>query len=619
MVLPEHVWGLSFIGGLILMGIRNFNLFGIQLMIAAAIIIILFYAKIKGPGAGSAAGVMMGVIACSSGVGEISLIGSLALSGMLAGIFRKLGRIGMVLGFIAGNAILAYSVNGSILPILKGTDIIVSSLLFLIVSERTIDELRNYLNRGIAVNAIENKEVECTKTAANKLNAFSKAVEELAITFNKVPTPQQYYSGNDVFDFCDTMVDRVCKKCSLCPHCWERDFNDTYQGMFSLIEILEQKGSITLEDMPKSFSASSCIKSKQIMDTANTIFELYRVNFMWRKRIGESRGILSDHLKGFSKVISTLANEIIQQGENCIDMEAKVDQALRNHGFYPALVEIHGDESGSKNILIKFKECIGINYCHGELEKIISNALGRRVARKEGLCEHRQSCTLEYVSSQMFGVTVGAAKMSKNNNIVCGDNHTFMELQDKKYLLALSDGMGSGEAAANNSKVAIDLLEKFLETGFDRDTAVRMINSALVLKSSEDSYATMDISAIDLYTGRVEFIKIGAAYSYIKKVDRVEVIKAASLPAGIFEDIELQLTDRKLGHGDILVMVSDGVSESKWEEEGERDWLVDFLEKNSSSNPQELADSIIERAILNYGDLVADDMTVLVAKVWERF
>jgi len=161
----------------------------------------------------------------------------------------------------------------------------------------------------------------------------------------------------------------------------------------------------------------------------------------------------------------------------------------------------------------------------------------------------RVMCNLKLVEAEVFSITTGMARSSKYENQVSGDSYSFMNTGSGKYILALSDGMGTGQAASSQSKVAISLLEQFMETGFDQDTAIKLINSILVLKSDDDSFATIDLSAIDLYDGKIEFVKIGAAPTFIKRQNKVEVVKTVSLPAGILSDIDTELVSKNADNG----------------------------------------------------------------------
>lgn len=125
---------------------------------------------------------------------------------------------------------------------------------------------------------------------------------------------------------------------------------------------------------------------------------------------------------------------------------------------------------------------------------------------------------------------VGISKIKKNRSKISGDNTIFVKLSDGKYLIGVSDGMGSGEKADQNSKKIIELLEKLLNTGFDRDVAIKLVNSVMLLSEDEDMFATLDISIFDPETGRVEFLKVSACPTYIKKEDDIDIIRSITLP-----------------------------------------------------------------------------------------
>ena len=227
-------------------------------------------------------------------------------------------------------------------------------------------------------------------------------------------------------------------------------------------------------------------------------------------------------------------------------------------------------------------------------------------------------CSLKLLEEEVLSVTTGVARLPKHGKDVSGDNYTFMGTGDGKYILALSDGMGSGQKAFNQSKVAISLLEQFMDTGFDKGTAIKLINSILVLKSDEDSFATIDLSAVDLYDGKVEFVKIGAVPTFIKKSNKVEVVRSFSLPVGILSNVETELVCKNVNSGDFIIMVTDGIIDSFKNEEGGEQELIEFIENIKSINPQGIAELILGEAYSKGGKKPVDDMTVIVAKVWKR-
>ena len=158
---------------------------------------------------------------------------------------------------------------------------------------------------------------------------------------------------------------------------------------------------------------------------------------------------------------------------------------------------------------------------------------------------------------EKFKIQVISATTTKNNSEISGDTSIQTKLHDGKFLMALSDGMGSGKKAQKSSSTVIKMLKRLLTTGFDKDVSIGLINSSVNLNSSEETYATIDICVIDNVTGNIEFIKNGACPTFIKNKNKVEVVKAVSLPAGIMENIDLVVYDKDLKGGEIVVMCSD--------------------------------------------------------------
>ena len=198
--------------------------------------------------------------------------------------------------------------------------------------------------------------------------------------------------------------------------------------------------------------------------------------------------------------------------------------------------------------------------------------------------------------------------------MVSGDSSISVKLDDGKYLLAISDGMGTGPKAKQASSVATKMLQRLLSSGFDKDTSLELINSTLAMTLEEDTFATLDIAILDLYSGNIEFIKNGACPTYIKEKKEVQIIKAISLPAGILENLSLVVYDKDIEDGDILVMCSDGIMESNGEYQNKELWVRDILEEIETDNVQKIADIITKEAIDNDYGVIKDDMSIIVAK-----
>ncbi|NLZ92874.1 MAG: SpoIIE family protein phosphatase [Firmicutes bacterium] len=218
----------------------------------------------------------------------------------------------------------------------------------------------------------------------------------------------------------------------------------------------------------------------------------------------------------------------------------------------------------------------------------------------------------QQLHNQFFYVELGIAQAAKENQEVCGDYYSYLELRDGRQVFLLSDGMGNGTRAQQESRTAVKLVEQLLLAGFERDAVIRTVNTILQLRSQEESFATLDILIIDTVKGEAEFIKTGAAPSYLKAEQSVREVKSPSLPVGILSEVELKPVTISLQDDCMIVMVTDGIFEASPKQP---DWLKNYLLEQRYMHPQVLADEILARAKQLYGSSeLRDDLTILVCR-----
>ncbi|NMB32821.1 MAG: stage II sporulation protein E [Clostridium sp.] len=617
----EEAISITMICAIALAGFGDIRLAGVSVAGMLGILVILLMGFRAGSAIGAAVGVIVGLVVSLSNPASYMVIGSYALCGLLAGVFKSLGRVGAALGFIVGNAMLTFYINGSTEMLIYTREMTAAAMIFIIIPDGVIE---NILGRfSLVSKAVESKQghgIRIKELTVDRLNNFARAFQELSRTFEEISQTKVVTDNQDISSLFDRVADKVCKDCSLCLHCWDRNFYSTYQVMFRIVETLEKKGWIEECDIP-SYFIERCERTGEFIKQVNNIYELFKVDMVWKNRVGESRGLISQQLDGLSNAISNLAIEVDSDIEFMGEMEEKLYAELKNSGIKTEDIIVYQNKWGKLEANITHRGCTGTYKCLNLIEKAASSILGRKMIRDRNECMHEHKsdrCVLKLVEKEAHSVTTGIARISKNENQVSGDNHTFMNIGDGKYILALSDGMGTGKRAFDQSRTAIGLLEQFMETGFEREVAIKLINSILLLKSDEDSFATIDLCAIDLYDGGVEFVKIGAVQSFIKREQKVEVIKTVSLPVGILSDVETQLVCRNIDNGDFIIMVTDGVLDSFNKEGDGEETLAEFIGGIESINPQVIADSILKEAHTKCKGEPIDDMTVLTAKVWAR-
>lgn len=618
----EEIISVTILTAVGIAGLADVQIIGVVLKNLLSIAIILVCGFRCGAGVGAASGVTMGLFASLYLPSAPFIIGSYAISGLMAGTLRKLGKIGSSLGFVLGSGIfmLYMNVSGEAFTYMK--EIIAAVLVFIIIPNKVTDHVTNLVGASFDIG---NRSVHYTnrikEMTVDRLNSFSKTFRELSKTFCEISDTNSMADKQDISVLFDRVADRVCKDCCLCLHCWDRNFYNTYQVMFKIVETLEDKGRIESNDIPKYFM-DRCERINDFVMSVNNVYELFKVDMVWKSRICESRELVSQQLEGLSRVVSKLACEIDTEVNFKLDLENNLIQGLEKAGIRVRDVRVLESIWGKYEVSITHKGCGGKRLCVNSVEKIATEVLGRKMSKESAECQKGikdSHCTIKLIEEEIYSVTTGVSKLSKYNSIVSGDNYTFLNTGNGKYIVALSDGMGSGYKAAVHSRATINMLEQFMESGFDKDMSVKLINSVLVLKSEEEAFSTIDMSVIDLYNGDVEFVKTGAVSTFIKREHKVDVVKSISLPAGILSNIETEILKRSIDSGEFLIHVTDGVLDAFKKENGNNDeGFINFINDISTKNPQEIADAILNEAYKKCDSKPCDDMLAVVAKVWKK-
>lgn len=601
-------------------GIGGISIFGLSIMNIVGIFIILFFSYTRGITMGTVIGVSIGLISSMSKVDMPYIISIYAIAGLLSGVFKDIGRIGTIIGFALGNIIMSFYINGFAQQIIGIKEMIVASIIFFLLSNH-ISEFGNRIivgtNRGYLIEDIYSNRIK--DMTFRRLKEFSTVFKELSDIFKKVSKRENILEENDITKFIDSVASKTCKNCSMNRICWENDFYNTYQEMFKLINRLENNGYINNEDIPELLK-KRCMKPEELIEGMNQVFNIYKLNYKWEGKILESRQLVSEQLDGVSSIIEDLAKEMYAE----IRFKEEVERAIYS--------ELKKEEIPTKEITVtesqdnKFEIYVDLNISYNKermIEKVIniaSKVVGYRLIRDRfstSDLDYGKGVKFKLIKSNRYNSVTRVALYHDNNNYISGDSYTFGERQNNYYAV-LSDGMGRGEEAKEESSVAINLLEKFLEVGYDKELALRTINSILVLKSSEEVFTTIDMSILDLYKGSAQFIKIGSAPTFIKKKDKVEIINSTTLPVGILKEVEFNIYESDIEDGDLIIMMSDGILDSHETCDDKESWMKDIIKKIKSGNPQVIADKILDESINICDENNRDDMTVLVTKVWKK-
>jgi len=344
-----------------------------------------------------------------------------------------------------------------------------------------------------------------------------------------------------------------------------------------------------------------------------------RQRLLEEKKHWENQKVINDNLKEMAEIMSRMAKEDLR----CEPMESRyqrmLTRALGEENIFVENLCYLPCDNGQRGIVMTLSTTEKGGIPTTEVEDMLSVLL-RRPLQASALSPYlidQRSRNFLFVEEAKYIVLTGFAKVVRENETVSGDNYAFLESEKGKLTIMLSDGTGSGEKAGRDSGRVLDLMEKMLEAGYSVTSALNLMNSSLYAKAEDNNHPTIDICNLDLYQGICEFTKVGGALSFIKKRDTVEVVEHTNLPLGIFQNIDTKTQTRQLEDGDFVIMMSDGVLDA-FEEEDYEEILKQVIEEITEQNPGEIAEKLLHFAIRSCGGHISDDMTIIVAGVWEK-
>lgn len=633
----EEVIGASMFLCIAVCSFRDFNILGFSIRNILSILIILVLGWKNGILVGATAGITigatLGIIVDTNPI----MITIYALSGLISGLLNRFGKIGVIAGFVAGNGILLYIAKGDFTDYIIWQEILIASLGLLALPKWVgvnVQELFKDDSKYLPI--FQNRGLNESKTI-EKLNVVSETLKDISQIYkqepiNKANKQDKFERNRNIFisellNFLDGKQDNMLYEDLVKPD------NKIVKDLYN---ILLEKEEITRQDLLKTFAkfnnyiielddenVSKYLNNsiEQAVKAINDSYKISKTEFVLEEKEKTNKKKVQAQLEGVSKAITTIATTLVQDKEDVtkyIKEKEQIISMLETKDIDVQNIEIRKQENNRTFVDIYLKQDSKLNE-NDDIEKIqnvIEKVLKEKVMLNEPLTKKQNKLGKRvfcYMSSDKYIMQIGRAIGIKNNNSVSGDSMIQIRLSDGKYLLAISDGMGSGAEARKSSQIAVKMLERLFMSGFDKQTAIGLINSSL-MNVDEEIFATIDIAIVDLYNGTVEFIKNGACPTYIKNNKKVQLVKSLSLPAGILEEINLTTYDKDIENNDIIVMISDGILDSNIEFKNKELWVKYLLEDIESDNCQKIADIVLNEAIDNNYGILKDDMSIFTCK-----
>ena len=473
------------------------------------------------------------------------------------------------------------------------------TILFLFTPEKLVKKLHELLCRF--------EEPELTRNILNvERGVLSAKLNELSSVFYEMENALNGF--DDLLLSGDSMIQKIADECilnvcSVCPFfadCNRKGY-PSKDDLFKLISIGVSKGKISLIDLSRDFS-SYCYSVNGMIYEINRLIFLYLEKAEGNEQIVKFKKLVSLQSIAVAETLSQFSCDVASQIQFNTKKEKVAINALHENGINCLQIICIDD-----NFHLLFKDD---KIIFSLVAKILSNTFNQTLALKEKKSV-KDGVVAIFQTAPLFDACFGVACRCKEGATVCGDCHSLTKIDEGRFLVSLCDGMGSGYKAYKNSQTAISLFECFYKSGLPRESSLELSNKILSA-CAEESFATLDCAIFDLFTASCDCIKIGASCGFLISDNRVKILENDSLPLGILEDIRPSIHSLHLKSGDVLLLLSDGISDAFFSNTD----TVDFLLAQSTKNPQTLANNILEEALKNYGGEAKDDMTAICIKIY---
>lgn len=619
----EEILGASLMLAIAVGAFGDLSVFGFSVRNILSILIVLILGWKNGVLVGTTAGVTIGVTLGVITSSDPIMVAAYAISGMIAGVLNKFGKLGVIIGFCLGNIVLAYVSNGYTVELIHFKEILIASIGLLAVPKSIQINIEEFIGNSKLLPVFPDRALNKSKETAERLNNVSDTIQEMAKAYKMEESQieeQPIESNKDIFisELLDNLngyennmlYEDMCKtEGPIVDEIFKLLIDKQEITREQLLEIFAECNSYIVGFDDKKISEYLEDNISQMVRVINMSYKISKSNFVWQKKFEENKKNIETQLQGVSKAISSIAENIeknIQNEEQYNNEKKQVIELLKQKEIEIQEISIQREDRFLIEVYMQKSNNTDIEY----IEKILTEILKERIVFN---VDASIGTRLNFLSDDKFIMAIGNAETTKSESDISGDSLLNIRLKDGKYLVALSDGMGSGNDARQSSNKALKMLENLLLSGFDKKTSLELINSSLI-NQNEEIFATLDIAIIDLYSGNIEFIKNGACPTYIKQRNKVQIIKANSLPAGIINDAGLQQFDRDISEGEIMLMCTDGILDSNIEYKNKELWIKYLLEDIETTNTKKIADLVLNEAIDNNYGVAKDDMSVVVCK-----
>ena len=572
-----------------------------------AVLLVLAAGRFGRESAGAIAGVAAGLAVSLCGpVGGNNVFysaGMYAAGGLLSGVFSHMGRLASALAFLLTAGLGAVLTGGENVALAAVAEALAAGIAFMALPRKLGNRLADLFSPPAELPRLDSLRKSLTMRldfASDALSGVSRTVEEVAGRLRRKGQPE----FEDVLAGVEA---DACKGCALRLHCWETAKAETLSALVDMSKAV-RRGETAPEEAATGEWAERCLRPAAVGAALSEHFKVFAARQAAENRIDEVRQVVSDQFDGISDMLADLAEEFETAQQYDTDLAGRIADKLRAENIVTADCGCCLDQYGRMSVELRIRDTGRLHLNRVKLMGLVESVCGRTFDPPL-VDKGRQEYHVVFSEKAVLDVEIGVSQFACGNARLCGDAYETFRDGRGRYFMVLSDGMGTGGRAAVDGAMAAGLMARLLKAGFGFDCSLRIVNSAMLFKSTDESLATLDVACLDLFTGRTELLKAGAAPTLVRRSGRTGKASCSSLPAGILREVGFDRAAVELKEGDLLVLLSDGAVNDG------TDWICAELEDFSDGSAKELAEHIAAAARRRRDDGHEDDITVMAAVV----
>ncbi|OKZ65608.1 MAG: hypothetical protein BHW05_02675 [Clostridium sp. 42_12] len=446
----------------------------------------------------------------------------------------------------------------------------------------------------------------------HRLHEFSDSFQKLSKALANQSDKQFRMTRHEMREFMDGISEQVCDRCENRENCMGQ-LELASSEMFGTLLLAQEQGILVPEQMPARF-LRECIHLERFVSETNQNLQMARMMMGVQNKMSENRQVIAGQMEEVGKLVGGLAEEMERTRDLPADAAGKVGKKLQAKRVKALGIMFYEKRDGRLEIHMRARTVRGRLVTAKEVAAVLQEVLQKpiRVGEQSRQIVSRDMTYFVFEEDTPLVAEAGVSRRVKDGEEVSGDVFTCLPLPSGEMLIALSDGMGSGQDAFSESSLVIELLEQMAEAGFSQTSALKLINSVYLSCEETECYVTADILVLNLYKKHCQLLKNGATATYLYHEGEITCVEGQALPIGAGKDVIPYTRKMDISAGDYVIMMTDGVADML---PGMEHGLAGFMEQWQGRPPEEIADALLEEAICECGGSVPDDMSVIVTEI----